>query len=92
MSQYFHKYNFRQTCSLYVEAEALREFAKINLFDEVASLVSRLDGLLGHEHPEERVEADLAKALLRKIERDVVKPGVVDWTCLTISVGQLAGQ
>ena len=75
-----------------MKAEALRKFSKINLFDEVAPRVSRLDSLLGHEHPEERVEADLANALLRKIEGDVVKPGVVDWTCLTISVGQLAGQ
>ena len=82
----------KQTCSLYVEAEALGKFSKINLFDEVASLVSRLDSLLGHERPEEGVEADLASALLRKIERDVVKPGVVDWTCVTVCVGQLAGQ
>ena len=63
-----------QTCSLYVEAEALRKFSKINLFDEVAPLVSRLDSFLGHEHPEERIEADLASALLRKRERYVVKP------------------
>ena len=75
-----------------MEAEALRKFTKINLFDEVAPLVSRLDSLLGYEHPEERIEADLTSALLRKIERDVVKPGIVDWTRLTIFVGQLAGQ
>ena len=81
-----------QTCSLYVEAEALRKFTKINLLDEVGPLVSRLDCLLGHKHPKERIEADLSSALLRKIERDVVKPGVVDWTCVTVCVGQLAGQ
>ena len=75
-----------------MEAETLRKFSKINLFDEVGPLVSRLNSLLGHEHPEEGVEADLADALLRKIERDVVKPGVIHWTRLTISVGQLAGQ
>ena len=63
-----------QTCSLYVEAEALRKFTKINLLDEVGPLVCRLDSLLGYEHPEESIEADLASALLRKIERDVVKP------------------
>ena len=75
-----------------MEAEALRKFSKINLFDEVAPLVGRLDSLLGYEHPQERVEADLAGALLRQIERDVVKSGIVDWTRLTIFVGQLAGQ
>ena len=81
-----------QTCSLYVEAETLRKFSKINLLDEIGSLVSRLDSLLGYEHPQERIEADLAGALLRQIERDIVKPGVVDWTRLTIFVGQLTGQ
>ena len=75
-----------------MEAEALRKFSKINLFDEVAPRVSRLDSLLGHEHPEERIEADLTSALLRERECDVVKPGIVDWTRLTIFVGQLAGQ
>ena len=57
-----------------MEAEALRKFTKINLFDEVAPRVSRLDSLLGHEHPEERIGTDLASALLRERESDVVKP------------------
>ena len=87
-----YKCRARQTCSLYVEAEALRKFTKINLLDEVGPLISRLDSLLGHKHPQETIEADLSSALLGKIERDVVKPGVVDWTRLTIFVGQLAGQ
>ena len=81
-----------QTCSLYVEAEALRKFSKINLFDEVGPRVRRLDSLLGHKHPEERIETDLASALLREREGNVVKPGIVDWTGFTIFVGQLAGQ
>ena len=75
-----------------MEAEALRKFTKINLLDEVGPLISRLDCLLGHKHPQETIEADLSSALLRKIERDVVKSGVVDWTRLTIFVGQFAGQ
>ena len=57
-----------------MEAEALRKFTKINLLDEVGPLISRLDCLLGHKHPQETIEADLSSALLRKIERDVVKP------------------
>ena len=57
-----------------MEAETLRKFSKINLLDEIGSLVSRLDSLLSYEGPEEIIKADLASALLRKIERDVVKP------------------
>ena len=57
-----------------MEAETLRKFSKINLLDEIGSLVSRLDSLLSYERPEEIIKADLASALLRKIERDVVKP------------------
>ena len=57
-----------------METETLRKFSKINLLDEIGSLVSRLDSFLSYERPEEIIKADLASALLRKIERDVVKP------------------
>ena len=80
------------TCSLDMEAEALRKFAEAKLFDEVGLIVSTLHSLLRHEHPEESVEADLASALLREVESDVVELGVVDWTSFPICVGQLAAQ
>ena len=74
-----------------MEAEALRKFPKTNLFDDVASVL-RLHSLLGHEGPEQRVQADHTRLLFRKVERDVVKSGVIDWTSLAIFVGELAGQ
>ena len=74
-----------------MEAEALRKFPKTNLFDDVAPVL-RLHSLLGHEGPEQRVQADHARLLFRKVERDVVKSRVIDWTGLAIFVGELAGQ
>lgn len=69
----------RETCSLNMEAKTIWQLSKGDLFNQVVLAVHPLHTLLGHEHLEQGVQADGAKALAWEGQGDVVEGGVRGW-------------
>ena len=63
----------RETSSLYVEAETVRQLSKGDLLDHVVLLVHPLNALLGHEHLQQGVQAHGAQSLAWERQGNVVK-------------------